>query len=66
MLAPAQFGRHDDGGLRQSWGHAMIIDPWGQVVACASDGPGIALAEIDLARLREVRRTLPALQHRKL
>jgi len=66
VLAPAQYGRHDDGGLRQSWGHAMIIDPWGQVVACASDGPGIALAEIDLARLREVRRTLPALQHRKL
>jgi predicted amidohydrolase len=66
VLAPAQHGRHDDGGLRHSWGHSMIVDPWGQVVASVGDGPGIAVAEIDLARLREVRRTLPALQHRRL
>jgi predicted amidohydrolase len=66
VLAPAQHGRHDDGGLRQSWGHAMIVDPWGQVVACASDGPGIAVAEIDLARQRAIRERLPALQHRRM
>ena len=66
LLAPAQQGRHDDGGLRYSWGHAMIVDPWGHVVALASDGPGIALAEIDLARLRRVREHLPALSHRRL
>jgi deaminated glutathione amidase len=66
LLAPAQHGQHDDGGLRQSWGHAMIVDPWGHVVALASDGPGIALAEIDLARLRRVREHLPALTHRRL
>jgi deaminated glutathione amidase len=66
LLAPAQHGRHDDGGLRASWGHAMIVDPWGHVVALASDGPGIAMGEIDLARLRNVREHLPALQHRKL
>jgi predicted amidohydrolase len=66
VLAPAQQGRHDDGGLRQSWGHAMIVDPWGHVVALASDGPGVAVAEIDRARLRRVREHLPALAHRRL
>jgi len=66
VLAPAQHGRHDDGGLRQSWGHAMIVDPWGQVVAQVSDGPGIAVAEIDLARQRSIRERLPALQHRRM
>jgi predicted amidohydrolase len=66
VLAPAQHGRHDDGGLRESWGHAMIVDPWGQVVACASDGPGVALAEIDLERLERVRRAMPVASHRRL
>jgi predicted amidohydrolase len=66
VLAPAQCGHHDDGGLRASHGHAMVIDPWGHVVARASDGPGIAVAEIDLGRLRRVRERLPALAHRKL
>jgi len=46
VLAPAQHGRHDDEGLRESHGHSMIVDPWGHVVARAADGPGIALAEI--------------------
>lgn len=66
LLAPAQHGRHDDGGLRASWGHAMVVDPWGHVVAMASDGPGIAVAEVDLGRLRGVRARLPALAHRRL
>jgi nitrilase len=44
----------------------MIVDPWGHVVALAADGPGIAVAEIDLARLRRVRQHLPALAHRRL
>ena len=48
LLAPAQFGRHDDGGLRESHGQAMIVDPWGQIVAQAPDGIGFAVAEIDL------------------
>lgn len=59
VLAPAQFGRHDDPGLRESFGHAMIIDPWGGVVATASDGPGLALAEIDLDRVATIRRAIP-------
>jgi deaminated glutathione amidase len=66
VLAPAQHGRHDDGGLRESWGHAMIVDPWGLPVATAADGPGLALAEIDLDRVARVRRAIPVAQHRRL
>jgi predicted amidohydrolase len=66
VLAPAQHGEHDDAGLKASWGHAMIVDPWGLPVATASDGPGIALAEIDLERMRKVRRAIPVAQHRRV
>ncbi len=66
VLAPAQHGRHDDEGLRESYGHAMIVDPWGHMVAMASDGPGVALAEIDLGRVRAVRRAMPVAGHRRL
>ena len=63
VLAPAQYGRHDDPSLRESYGHAMIIDPWGHVIAQASDGPGLALAEIDLDRVARVRRAIPVGAH---
>ncbi len=63
VLAPAQFGRHDDPGLRESFGHAMIVDPWGHVIAMCSDGPGLALAEIDLDRIARVRRSMPVRDH---
>jgi predicted amidohydrolase len=66
VVAPAQSGTHDDEGLRESFGHSMIVDPWGHVVAMASDGPGIALAEIDLARVDRVRRAMPVAEHRRL
>jgi deaminated glutathione amidase len=59
VLAPAQFGRHDDPGLSESYGRAMIVDPWGNVVATASDGRGLALAEIDLDRVAAIRRAIP-------
>lgn len=65
VIAPAQHGRHDDEGLRESFGHALIADPWGQVVACAADGPGLALAEIDLDRIHAVRRAIPVADHRQ-
>jgi predicted amidohydrolase len=65
LLAPAQVGRHDDDGLRYSWGHSMIVDPWGEPVATASEGPGIALAEIELDRVGEVRRRIPVQEHRR-
>jgi predicted amidohydrolase len=66
VLAPAQHGKHDDRGLRESYGHAMIVDPWGQILAEAGDGPGLALAEIDLERVQRVRRAIPIAGHRKL
>ena len=66
VIAPAQSGTHDDGGLRESFGHAMIIDPWGHVAAMAPDGPGLALAEIDIERVAEVRQAMPVAQHRRL
>jgi len=59
VLAPAQFGSHGDAGLRESYGHAMIVDPWGQVLASVADGQEFALAQIDLARVAEVRKALP-------
>ena len=66
MIAPGQHGEHDDSGLRHSYGHSMIIDPWGHVVARVSDGTGIALAEIDIDRVADVRRGMPVSSHRRL
>ncbi len=66
VLAPAQVGRHDDLGLRESHGHAAILDPWGRIVAMTADGPGLALAEVELERVRQVRRAMPVSEHRKL
>lgn len=63
VLAPAQWGKHDPNGVRESYGHSMIVDPWGQVVAQASDGPGLALAEIDLERVARLRRSMPVREH---
>lgn len=64
VIAPAQQGRHP--GERMTWGHAMVIDPWGLVTARASEGEGVVLAEFDQALLAKTRRNLPALQHRRL
>jgi nitrilase len=64
VIAPGQCGEHNRS--RRSYGHSMIVDPWGVVLAQAPEGEGLALAEIDLARVSEVRRRLPALSHRRL
>jgi predicted amidohydrolase len=64
VLAPAQQGRHVKD--RQTWGHAMLVDPWGLVTARASEGEGLAMGEFDPDLLARIRRTLPALQHRRL
>ena len=64
VFAPAQFGHH--GGQRRSFGHALIVDPWGAVVAECGDHEGLALATIDFAYQDQVRRNLPCLSHRKL
>jgi predicted amidohydrolase len=62
VIAPAQTGRHY--ATRQSHGHALIIDPWGMVLADAGDQPGVAIAPIEPSRLEQVRRQMPSLQHR--
>lgn len=62
VIAPAQTGRHN--AVRQSHGHAVIIDPWGLVLADAGEKPGLAIASIEPSRLEQVRRQMPSLQHR--
>lgn len=64
VLAAAQGGRHPTG--RETHGHSMIVDPWGEVIARLPKGEGIVLAELDPARLDAVRASLPALAHRRL
>jgi predicted amidohydrolase len=64
VFAPAQVGVHGKG--RASHGHAMIVDPWGTVLAQAGGGEEVALAELDLDRLARLRRELPALDHVRL
>jgi len=62
VIAPAQVGMHTP--RRQSHGHAMIIDPWGIVLADAGDRTGVAIAEIQPSRIEQIRRQMPSLQHR--
>jgi nitrilase len=64
VLAAAQGGTHENG--RRTWGHSMVVDPWGEVLAVCEEGEGVAVAEIDPARIAQVRRQLPALAHRRL
>ena len=64
LLAPAQTGLHANG--RETWGHSMIIDPWGTVLACQEVEPGLQTANIDLEKLLEQRRKFPVLAHRRL
>ena len=66
LLAPAQWGPHDDRGLRRSYGHSLIIDPWGTIVAECGDGEGMCLAEIDPDRVEDVRRQIPVGRNRRL
>lgn len=62
VVAAAQGGRHENG--RETWGHSMVIDPWGGVLACHAKGAGIAIAEIEPAFQQKMRASLPALTHR--
>ncbi len=64
VLAAAQGGTHENG--RRTWGHSMVVDPWGEVLAVCEEGEGMALAKIDAARIAQVRAQLPALAHRRL
>lgn len=65
VIAPAQGGAHENG--RRTWGHSMIVDPWGAVLAQREeDGAGVVVAELSAERLAQVRAQLPALEHRIL
>ncbi|MBV8620008.1 MAG: carbon-nitrogen hydrolase family protein [Curvibacter sp.] len=64
VLAPAQGGLHDNG--RRTWGHSMLVDPWGRVQAQRPEGAGLVLGELDMGQLRQCRQQLPALTHRVL
>ena len=63
VIAPAQGGLHANG--RRTWGHSMVIDPWGEVLAVQAEGEGVVLADLSRERIAEVRSQLPALAHRR-
>ena len=64
VLAPAQGGVHENG--RRTWGHSMLVDPWGTVLAQRAQGEGVVIGSLDHRQLREMRAQLPALDHRVL
>ncbi|SPE25885.1 putative enzyme [Burkholderiales bacterium] len=64
VLAPAQGGRHENG--RRTFGHSMLIDPWGEVLVVRPDDAGVVVGEVDPARIASCRASLPALTHRVL
>jgi predicted amidohydrolase len=63
VIAAAQVGRHEDG--RQTFGHSLVVDPWGEVLLDMGEQKGIGFADIDLSRISDVRSRIPALSHRK-
>jgi nitrilase len=63
VVAPAQGGVHDSG--RATYGHTMIVDPWGEILGVRPEGEGMVLAEIDSARIQKARESLPALTNRR-
>jgi predicted amidohydrolase len=63
VIAPGQHGKHSRG--RQTYGKSLIVDPWGEVVAQCSEGEGFAVAHLDFEYQDRVRKSLPALSHRK-
>ena len=64
VLASAQGGTHPNG--RRTWGHSMVVGPWGEVIDVLPEGEGFVLADVDLERIAQVRSQLPALRHRRL
>ena len=63
VIAPGQVGEHLPG--RACFGHSMIVDPWGTVLAEAQDGVGFCVADLDLGRVAEVRAQIPSLRNRR-
>jgi predicted amidohydrolase len=63
VVAAAQSGQHEDG--RQTYGHSLLVDPWGEIMVDMGDQVGVAFGEIDLGRISEVRQRVPAIEHRR-
>ena len=63
VIAAGQCGQHDDG--RSTFGHSLVVDPWGEVLLDMGDDVGVGFADIDLGRLADVRARVPALRHRR-
>jgi predicted amidohydrolase len=63
VIAAAQVGRHEDG--RQTFGHSLVVDPWGEVLLDMAEQPAIGFVDIELKRISEVRSRIPALSHRR-
>ncbi|HEY6661726.1 MAG TPA: carbon-nitrogen hydrolase family protein [Sphingomicrobium sp.] len=63
VVAAAQVGHHEDG--RNTFGHSLVIDPWGEVLLDMGEDKGVGFADIDLSRISEVRSRIPALNHRR-
>jgi deaminated glutathione amidase len=63
VIAAAQSGEHEDG--RATYGHSLVVDPWGDVLLDMGEGEGLGFADLDMARLADVRARVPALQHRR-
>jgi predicted amidohydrolase len=61
VVAPAQCGDHEDG--RKSYGHSLIVGPWGEVIADGGEEPGVVMAEIDFAEVDKARSMIPSLTH---
>lgn len=61
VLAPAQSGTHAEG--RRTYGHSLIVDPWGEILVDASEGPGVITATVDPGRVNDARRRIPSLEH---
>ena len=63
VVAAAQCGRHEDG--RETYGHSLLVGPWGEIITDMGERVGLAYCEIDLAKVREVRSRVPAIDHRR-
>jgi predicted amidohydrolase len=64
VVAAAQVGRHEDG--RSTFGHSLVVDPWGEVLLDMGEEPGLGFADVDLSKISEVRSRIPALSHRRV
>ncbi len=63
VVAAAQSGHHEDG--RTTYGHSLVVDPWGEVLLDMGDGPGVKVVEVNLSRITDVRSRVPAISHRR-